>query len=146
MYLKWHQIRTDNSRKVIPKYSKVLSTVSTHCKKIEYIMICALNCLEQCWGSGTGFLYRRAKIVRKTLIPTVLWLLYDFLSWKNDVNVPSKRNEQKTLEEKNGFVGILRVKDENSRIWIRIHWSEVRIRGSGSVPKCHGSTTLALSN
>ncbi len=43
-------------------------------------------------------------------------------------------------------VGILRVKDENSRIWIRIHWSEARIRGSGSVPKCHGSTTLVLSN
>ncbi len=27
----------------------------------------------------------QAKIVRKTLIPTVLWLLYDFLSLKNDV-------------------------------------------------------------
>jgi hypothetical protein len=38
------------------------------------------------------------------------------------------------------FVGVLKVNDENSRI--RIHWSEARIRGSGSVPKCHGSTTL----
>ncbi len=33
------------------------------------------------------------RIVRKTLIPTVLWLLYDFLSLKNDVNVPSKSNK-----------------------------------------------------
>jgi hypothetical protein len=39
----------------------------------------------------------------------------------------------------------LKVNDENSRIQsrIRIHWSEARIRGSGSVPKCHGSATLA---
>ncbi len=34
----------------------------------------------------------------------------------------------------------MKVKDENSRI--RIHWPEARIRGSGSVPKCHGSITL----
>ncbi len=36
--------------------------------------------------------YHHAKIVRKTLIPTVLWFLYDFLSLKNDLNVPSKSN------------------------------------------------------
>jgi hypothetical protein len=40
-----------------------------------------------------------AKIVRKTLIPTVLLLLFDFLSLKNDVNVPSKRC-RKTLLKK----------------------------------------------
>jgi hypothetical protein len=32
---------------------------------------------------------------RKTLIPIVLSLLYDFLSLKNDVNVPSKFIKQK---------------------------------------------------
>jgi hypothetical protein len=32
--------------------------------------------------------YYQAK-VRKTLIPTVSWLFYDFLSLKNDVNVAS---------------------------------------------------------
>ncbi len=47
-------------------------------------------------GSGSGSLYHQAKIVRKTLIYTVLWLLYDFLSLKNDVNVTSKSNKQKT--------------------------------------------------
>jgi F-box/leucine-rich repeat protein 10/11 len=38
----------------------------------------------------------------------------------------------------------LKVNDENGRIRIRIriHWSEVWIRGSGSTPKCHGSGTL----
>ncbi len=36
-----------------------------------------------------------AQIVRKTLIPTVLCLLYDFLSLKNDVNVPLKSKKAK---------------------------------------------------
>ncbi len=30
------------------------------------------------------------------MIPTVLWLLYDFLPLKNDENVASKSNKQKT--------------------------------------------------
>jgi hypothetical protein len=37
----------------------------------------------------------KQKIVRKTLIPTVFLLLFDFLSLKNDVNVPLKSNKQK---------------------------------------------------
>ncbi len=37
---------------------------------------------------GSGSFNHQAKIVRKTLIPTVLWLLYDVLSLKNDVDVP----------------------------------------------------------
>jgi hypothetical protein len=59
---------------------------------------------------------------------------YDLSSWKNDVNAPSKSNMQK----KKFFVGVLKFKDENSRI--RIHWSEarIRIRTKG----CHGPTTL----
>ncbi len=43
------------------------------------------------------------------MIPTVLWLLYDFLSLKNYLNVPSKSNKQKNLK----------ITDENSRIRIR---------------------------
>jgi hypothetical protein len=52
---------------------------------------------------GSGPFYHQAKIVKKTLIPTVLQLLLDFLSLKNDVNVPSKsmysngQNEQKNF-------------------------------------------------
>ncbi len=51
-------------------------------------------------GTGSGSFHHQEKIVRmerKTLIPTVLWLLYDFLSLKNYVNVPSKSNKHKTL-------------------------------------------------
>ncbi len=40
-------------------------------------------CLLQCCGS----IYHQAKIVRKPLIPTVLWLLYGFLCLKKDVAV-----------------------------------------------------------
>ncbi len=47
-----------------------------------------------------GFIYHQAKIVWKTFIFTVLWLLYDFLSLKNYVNVPSKSNKQKNLRNK----------------------------------------------
>ncbi len=39
----------------------------------------------------------QAKIVRKTLITTVLWLIYD-LSLTNDVNVASKSNKLKDKE------------------------------------------------
>ena len=44
------------------------------------------------------------------------------------------------------FYGILEVNEENSRIRIRIHWSEAWIRGSssGSTPKCFGSATLIV--
>ncbi len=41
--------------------------------------------ISQRYGSGPGYFCQLAKIVRKTLIPTVLWLLLDFLSLKNDV-------------------------------------------------------------
>jgi hypothetical protein len=40
------------------------------------------------------------------------------------------------------FVGILSASDEKRRNRIRIRKSVEKIRGSGSVPKCHGSTTL----
>jgi hypothetical protein len=52
-------------------------------------------------GSGFGSFNHQAKIGSKTLIPTVLWLLSDVLSFKNDVNVPSKRKKQKNWEKKN---------------------------------------------
>jgi hypothetical protein len=56
---------------------------------------------------------------------------------------------RKTWGKKLFFIGVLKLKDENSRIQsrIRINWSEARILGygSGSVPQCHGSTTLALT-
>ncbi len=75
---------------------------------------------------------------------TVLWLLYDFLSLINDINVPSKSNKQR--------------KRRNKIIFCEGHWhkeqdpeqdpdlqSAVGIcrfgSGTGSVPKCQRSTT-----
>jgi hypothetical protein len=43
----------------------------------------------------SGSFYHQAKILRKSLVPTISWLLYDFLSLKNKVNVPSKSNKTK---------------------------------------------------
>jgi hypothetical protein len=50
-------------------------------------------------GFGSGFFYHQAKIVRKTLIPTVLWLGFFFFSLKNDGNVPSKSSKQKNRKK-----------------------------------------------
>ncbi len=78
---------------------------------------------KQCWVTGSrsvsqryvsGSFYHQAKIVKIPLIPTVLWLLYDFLSLKNDVNVLY-------LQKNKFFVAVLKFTDENSRIRSRIH-------------------------
>jgi hypothetical protein len=55
----------------------------------------------------------KQKIVRKSLIPTVLLLLFNFLSLKNYVYVPSKSNKQENFNKKRFFVGLLKVNDEN---------------------------------
>ncbi len=55
---------------------------------------------SQMYGSGSGSFYLTEKIVIKTLINTVLWLLFDFLSLKNDVKVPSKSTMQKNFWKK----------------------------------------------
>ncbi len=68
----------------------------------------------------SGSFYHQAKIVRKTLIPTVLWLLYDFLSLKNDVNVPVTSNKQKTN-------------------FLLTSWRSLKIEGSGSISQRYGS-------
>ncbi len=57
---------------------------------------------------------------------------------KDEENVPLGKFKQKIL---NCFC-ILKVTEERSRTRSRIHYSDVRIRGSGSAPKCHGSHTL----
>jgi hypothetical protein len=43
------------------------------------------------------------------------FLLYDFLSLKNDVNAPSKTNKEKNLDKKVIFVGSLKDTYEKSR-------------------------------
>jgi hypothetical protein len=46
-------------------------------------------------GYGSGSFYHHAKIVRKNLDSFHFVTLFDFLSLKNDVNVPSKSNKKK---------------------------------------------------
>ncbi len=38
--------------------------------------------ISQRYGSGSSSLYHHAKIVRKTLIPTIFWLFVTFYLWK----------------------------------------------------------------
>ncbi len=56
--------------------------------------------------------------------------------------VTSKRHKHKNFEKKLFLDAVMKVADENSRIRSRINWSEVRIRGFESVPKCHRSATM----
>ncbi len=51
-------------------------------------------------------------------------------------------HQAKVVRKKMIFCYVFKIPDEHSRIRIRIHYSEVWIRGSGSVPKFHGSTTI----
>jgi hypothetical protein len=55
------------------------------------------NHLEQGTDPDPGPPVIKQKIVRKTLIPTVLSLLCDFLSFKNYVNVALKSNKPKNF-------------------------------------------------
>ena len=57
------------------------------------------------------------QINKKNLESYYFVTLVDFLSLKNNVNVPSKSNKQKKIVLKNYFfAGILKVNDKNSRI------------------------------
>jgi hypothetical protein len=58
---------------------------------------------------GSGSFHFHANIVGKTLITTVLRLSHDFLSLKNDVNVPLKRDRHYII------VGFLKVTDEKEQ-------------------------------
>ncbi len=75
---------------------------------------------------GSWSFHRQAIIVKKSWF-LLLWLLYDFLSLKSDVNLLSKSYTIKP-RRKNIFVGVLKVTD---------HWY-------GFVRKCHGARTLVV--
>jgi hypothetical protein len=99
--------------------------------------------------SGSGFVnycdpdpfINKQKKMKKNLDFYYLRHLCDFLSLKNDVNVPSKRNMHKKRRKKLIFVGFLKVtgekKDSDPDPRIRIH--NIRI-----CTKCHISETLLI--
>ncbi len=64
---------------------------------------------------GSGSFYHHAKVVGKTLVSTVLWLLYDFLAFKNDVNVSSKSSKHIKLFLKLIFEVRIRIRTKMSR-------------------------------
>ncbi len=85
-----------------------------------------------------------SNIVRKIFISTVLWLLKDFLSLKNAVNVPSKRNKQKNFDKNSFLLASWRsltkragsesesvVSGTDPRIRIKIRTKISRIRNAG---------------
>jgi hypothetical protein len=47
-----------------------------------------------------GSFHHHVTTVRKTLIFTIFLTIFDFLSLKNDLNVPSIRNKQKNVFKK----------------------------------------------
>ncbi len=65
----------------------------------RYIIISVADPIRMFLSLSSGSFYHQAKIVRKTLIPTVVWPFYDFLSLKNDVNVPSISINQINIEK-----------------------------------------------
>jgi len=121
----------------------------THGNTCKIKRINTLLCVQQCCGLGSGgsicfwapwiqiriplsevririrILLSSSKNCKKTLILIVFWLLYDFLSLKNYVNVPPKSNTQKKLEIKSFLIGVLKANDEIAR--------------SGSISKSRGS-------
>ncbi len=80
-------------------------------------------------SSCSGSFFHQAKKIRKTLIPTVVLLLFGFLSSRKDVNVPSKSNEQKTFLKISFLLASWR--------------SMTKIGGSRSTLECQGSATLS---
>ncbi len=95
------------------------------------------------FGSVSESFNQQAKNWRKTLISTVLWFLYDFLSLKNDVSVPSKSNKHKNLEKK--YFLLASGRSLTKRAGSEAGSASVSQRygsASGSVSKCHGSGTL----
>ncbi len=118
-----------------------------------------INCNSQCSdpdpldpsvfgppGSGSRFFRKQAINGEKTNF--LLFCFIMTLSLKNYINVHSKRNRHKNFRKFNFIFGILKITGEKrrSRICIRVRYSNVRIRWSGSIPKCYGSGTLELVN
>jgi len=92
-------------KRIQPLYPQLLKVVTLRKFKLcRFLAVLGSICFWASWirieRYGSGSYFHQAKIARKTLIPTVLRLLFDFLSLKNDVNVASKSNKQKNFVQK----------------------------------------------
>ncbi len=104
---------------------------------------------SQRYGSGSGSFYHHVKIVRKTLIPTVLWL---FLTLKNDVNVASKVISRKNCVTANTIYCTLRYvrtrqsQTEFNRITINTGLSPFQVMKTHNKTFCEPLDSLKRKN
>jgi hypothetical protein len=95
--------------------------------------------LSEVWiRNRLRILLSSCKNSKKNLDSYYFVTLFDFLSLKNYVNVPSDSNKQKNVFKKIVFVGILKVNDEKSRIRIQDP-DPGSGSGSRSISHRHGS-------
>jgi hypothetical protein len=90
-------------------------------------------------GSESASFHHKAKTVIRTLFYTVLWLLHDFLSLKNDGKVPTKNKSKKLKKNKLIFLKSWKPL-KKSRIRIRNSCgTDPRIRIRAKIPRIHNT-------
>ncbi len=92
-------------------------------KSFLWVQICKNHRSQQCCGSGPC---RQKAINEKTLIPTILWLLFDFSPMKTDVNVPSKVIRKMFFRTPHFWL-VRQWRKSRIRIWSHIRKSLIRI-------------------
>ncbi len=90
---------------------------------------------------------KNTKIVRKPFISTVFWLFNDFLSLKNDVNVPIKSNKQKKPRKKICWLveGYWR-KEQDPILYLLFRGSDLRIRIRTKMSKIRNTANSTYPN
>jgi len=73
-----------------------------------------IGSVSQMYGSGS--FHHQAKIRRKPLISTVLWLIYDFLFVKNDVNKPKNSEFTTLFNSQNTYQFVMMVHDDQGML------------------------------
>jgi hypothetical protein len=110
MWIRWIRIRNTAAELLDQRESKRAPTASVPDPPYPYVFgPPGSGSTSQRHVFGSGSFFHKAQMVRKTLIPTVLRLLLDFLSLKNYVNVQylQKVISRKTLNKKLAFCWLL---------------------------------------
>ncbi len=93
------QVREDHQQHLPMKKTSVVDSVADPDPNPDPHVFGPTGSGSTSWRYGSGSFYHHAKIVRskKNLDSYYFVTLFDFLSLKYDVNVPSKSNKQKKL-------------------------------------------------
>jgi hypothetical protein len=129
----------------VPIYLLTSTTILHCCGSGSWSILCLLDSEPSlfCTDPDASIHQQAKKKLRKTLISTIFDFFFDFVSMKSDVNVSSKSKKKKNVHFGH-LVSILSAIDEKQDP-NPIRKLMVRVRGSGSAPNCHGSTTLLFS-